>query len=157
MFLDYIHCVGNENTIRNCSFQIGSLCSHNQDVGVICQVGGMLKGHYHFFWMNKMLVCVCMCMCVCMHVHDACVCVCVYVCVCMCVCVAGSDSVCKTGALHDARLAQHLPMLEGWRCVSTTSGAQSVTSSSWASKQPQWCADSWDSTAIVSKPIPTET
>ena len=37
IFLDQLHCSGDETTLTECSVSLIHMCNHQQDVGIICQ------------------------------------------------------------------------------------------------------------------------
>ena len=36
IFLDQLHCSGDESKLTECSFSLIHMCSHQQDIGIIC-------------------------------------------------------------------------------------------------------------------------
>lgn len=37
IFLDQLHCTGNENRLVNCTFSLMHMCSYQHNIGIICQ------------------------------------------------------------------------------------------------------------------------
>ena len=37
IFLDKLHCSGDERRLTECSFSFIHMCSHQQDIGIICR------------------------------------------------------------------------------------------------------------------------
>ena len=92
ILLDNVTCIGSESTLANCGhlgIGITRSCSHSNDAGVRCSIGGTnLYAYAH-------------CMYVCIYVY---VCVYVYLCVCVCVCILCTVLYC----IHVSRLTSSL-------------------------------------------------
>ena len=49
LFLDQLHCSGDENSLTECSFSLIHMCSHQQDIGIICHC----KYIDHVLWIKS--------------------------------------------------------------------------------------------------------
>ena len=99
IFLDQLHCSGNEGKLLDCYHitQGMHMCNHQEDVGIICHREGLCLSISLY---NHFIICPSVCLSVCLSVYLSVylsVCLSIYLSVCLFVCL--SVSVCLSSCL----------------------------------------------------------